>query len=135
MVNAYWDIYFGVNGLTVTRVSGPTWAMNCYGYATGLDYWVQGPVCDNNGPVPGSGINVVLRYDWEQCQTTSDIQVGNVSTEGSDHAIRIDGAVDYSPYRVISETSEKMAYAGVYKKLYYLPGGANIYIGGMHKKK
>jgi len=133
-VNAYRDAKMGV-GPSVTRISAPSWGMNCYGYATGLGYWVQGPI-STGGPTPSSGIDYVLRYDWDPCSVPSDIKPGNVQIFSSDdHAVRIDQVIENSGYRIIIATREKWAYAGTYLKTYSLPDGANFYIGGMLKPK
>ncbi|MDR1382881.1 MAG: hypothetical protein LBJ67_03395 [Planctomycetaceae bacterium] len=119
-VNAYWDEQYS----GAIRIGEPSWDQNCYGHATGLGYWVN-------------GIDVVLENDWEECATINDVTKGCIRPVGDVHAIKITAVepVSENYYRVVKETTEKIHYAGIYKKTYALPGGANIGASGTYKIK
>ncbi|MDR1478199.1 MAG: hypothetical protein LBJ00_04590 [Planctomycetaceae bacterium] len=121
-VNAYWDAQY----LSATRIGEPGWASNCYGYSTGLGYWVQ-----------KNGYSVVLSDDWQQCTQMADVSEGCTRNDGDDHSIKITkvAPANENMYRVVWETIEKQAYAGTYKKVYSLPGGANIGYNGTYRPK
>jgi hypothetical protein len=120
MVNDFWDDYFD----GAERVGEPTWALNCHGYSTGLGYWVQ-----------RSGYATVLKYDWQKCASMNDVDADCTYWKSSDHSVRIDDVETVAEsYRTVTKTSEKMAYAGTYEKVYLLPGGATINAGEVYKQ-
>jgi hypothetical protein len=109
-VNAYWNVRYA----GATRIGEPTWSHNCHGHSTGLNYWVND--------------FTVFVYDWEICPTANDIPVCGVRG-AADHTIKITGIAQggspenppSAPYKVVTETTEKMAYAGTYKRSYNPP--------------
>lgn len=123
-VNAYWDDYFS----SKSRVSGPSFAMNCYGYSTGLGYWVQ-----------NTGYSKAIRDDWKQCQTMTDVVSGCTTSDGIDHAVKITEVISYTGgyygnIRIITKTREKAGYSGVYEGVYYQPAGRGCGISSTYKK-
>lgn len=113
-VNAYWDTYY--NG--AIRIGNPTWNCNCHGHSTGLGYWVQ-----------FTGYQEVTRFDWVMCLDMDEVSAGCSHYCGNDHSVKITSvrpADSLYPYRVVVETTEKMAYAGTYRSTYLLPGGTSI---------
>jgi len=136
MVNAYWDnelITKNTNPyIFVMRIDDPSWEMNCYGFATGLGYWIQ-----------SNGHDRLMADDWQSCDNMFAVNPGCVARwplSTNDHAVRIDdlGWVadpmnPWNPYWAVTETTEKMAYAGVYKKVYSI--GCPMVSFGIYKKK
>jgi hypothetical protein len=62
----------------------------------------------------------------------------HIDSTQADHSIKVTGVAPASEnmYRVVSETTEKMAYAGTYRSIYLLPGGAALIgVSGTYKKK
>jgi len=110
-INAYWDARMS----GATRIGEPTWARNCHGHATGLGYWIN-----------ERGMRMLLGLDWRRL-TPIDNEVGvdYVRSPAGDHSERITGVYTHvTGVTVITESTEKMAYAGTYRFVYLLPGGA-----------
>ena len=107
-VNASWDDYYCV-GLPggAQRIGEPTWEYNCHGHSTDLGYWVN-------------GIGNVIYYDWRPALPGEDIKGGLFHQGSWNHSIKITDTwtmqFENSPaIQMITETTEKMAYAGKYK--------------------
>gem|GEM_PF-3008033 len=118
-VNAYWDVVFA----SATRIGGPSWSQNCHGHSTGLGYWIN-----------GNGFSIVRQHDWVVCANGADVVTGCLRGN-SGHTIRISGIQDYEFVRVVSETTEKMAYAGTYRYRFFLPGGGPLLPGSTYRPR
>lgn len=138
-VNDAWDDIYQVGTIgynTVTRISEPSWEMNCHGYSTGLGFWVQGH----------NGYTTVIGDDWEIPLANGSTSMSGVvagctmiSPPGPyvNHSIRID-KVDLAIglYTIVTETSEKSGCSGIYKMVYGSPAGAGIGTAiGIFRKK
>jgi len=113
--DAFWDAHY----VGKTRVSGSTFATNCFAFATGKSYWVEGfatLLADeynsvNTGCNGGEGFIRVLK--------NGDV----ISLPG--HAQKITSVCKNSPFSCdnIGAIQEKNGSSGVYETVYSCPGG------------
>ena len=104
-VNAFWDAHY----YPADRIGEPTWDENCHGHSTGLGFWIN------------DGLSALITVgDWVMCTSVNDVYEGCLYISGSvqDHTVKITGVEDYGIGDIrVSQTTEKMAYAGTYEKL------------------
>ncbi len=113
MSDAYWDNYF-TGG---TRISGSTFAKNCFGYSFGMPFYVPTP----------QAVNAILADEFEAANYGEDTDPWSVFVKAEPAVSAIDycdnsyGGTCSTCY--CTETREKMASSGVYKYEYLCPGG------------
>jgi len=107
----YYDARYG----DWTFVSAATCAQNCYGYATGNDYWMEAP-----------GFNVLMQDEYT-INTAEFCVKGCILKDSGDHCYKLDDCCKLSSEPdTIKEISHKPGSGPVYKKTIACPpGGKN----------
>ncbi len=127
MSDAAWDDFYA----GCTRISNSTFAKNCFGYCTGKSYWVDEPgfdqiMTDEYDIVTMLAVSDILKEVAHCMIITKICDNGGGGAEPS-------GPTGFPD--TISETKEKNGSSGVYKCVYYCPGGKDPGGGTLYRKK
>jgi len=105
-VKAYWDNKYGSN---YTSSGGENPNYNCWGYAFGNSIWIQDP-------------SYIYADDYSSTQTP----VAGCLIAQSGHVIKVSEVGSNESKKVVTKTSEKNRYSGIYNRTYPLPDGGNF---------
>ena len=110
-VKAYWDNEYGI-----ASSGGENATYNCWAYAFGYSIWIQDP-------------SYIYSDDY---LSVSVPEVGCVIQQPG-HAIKVADVASNEAQKVVTKTSEKNQYSGIYNRTYPLPNGGNF--NSFYKKK
>jgi len=94
MVKAYYDEWYYDQGLTPVEGEGPTFSMNCHGYATGKNFWID-------------DVGTVLDHEYAECSNGEATLAG-----GGSHTIKVETV---HPDGTIKRNTEKWGVSGIYE--------------------